>query len=175
MNKTFILSLLFICFSSAAFAQHKFEDIPLVKVSDFEAEVPEDAMMPVYINSRIYYHIDTVIEKRKFYRVGIRTTVEMQKNESFWDHDKVKPRDEARMLEHEQGHLYLAHIAANHIEEDMLKFKFTENWKEEVRAKFHELLQHYYEEYSSYDKETMHSRYIKEQQKWNEWFKWMLK
>lgn len=175
MNKTFILSLLFICFSSVAFAQHKFEDIPLIKISDFEAEVPEDAWMPIYINSRIYYRIDTVIEKRKSYRVGIRTKVEMQKNESYWNRDKVKPEDEARMLNHEQGHIYLAYVFANSIENDMLKFKFTENWVEEVRAKFHELLGQHYDEYLAYDKETRHGNDAEKQEIWNSWFKWKLK
>lgn len=175
MKNKFILSLLFFCISSVASAQHKSEDIPLIEVSDFEAEVPEDARMPIYINSRIYYHIDTVIKKRRFYRVGIRTTVEMQKNESFWDHEKVKPKDEAKMLEHEQGHFYLAHIAANSIEKDMLKYKFTENWKEEVRSKFHELLRKHHNEYLAYERETRHGSDSEQQEIWNSWFKWQLK
>lgn len=56
----------------------------------------------------------------------------------------------------------------------MLKHKFTENWKEEVRSKFHELLERHYNEYLIYDKETRHGNDIKNQKKWNDWFKWML-
>ena len=166
---TFMVILLFM--ENTAFSQHKYSEIPLIQISDFEATPPQDAQMPVYINSRVYYRIDTAIKKGKHYKVEVKTKVDMQKDASFWDESKVRPESQARLLNHEQGHHYIAHIAANRIEEEIAKEKFGENWKEEVRNKFRELNQQYYKEYLKYDEETQHGRDAKAQEKWDKWIK----
>lgn len=131
-----LITLIFVVLilENPVFSQHKLADIPLIKLSDFEASPPEDARMPIYINSRVYYRIDTVIQKDNHYKVEVKTKVDMQKNESFWNKSKVKSESEERLLNHEQGHFYLAHIAANRIETEIAKMKFGEDWREYSRA-----------------------------------------
>lgn len=171
MKHFFTLVLVLLIMENLAFAQHKLAEIPLIQLSDFEAAPPEDAKMPIYINSRVYYRIDTVIQMGKHYKVEVKTKVDMQKNESFWDKSKVKTESEDRLLNHEQGHFYLAHVAANRIETEIAKMKFGEDWKEGVRNRFRELNQQLYKEFLKYDQETQHGRDQKAQEKWDKWIR----
>lgn len=105
------------------------------------------------------------------FNVKIATKVELYGDGSFWDRKKVKKDAVPRLLNHEQGHFYIAHIAANLIEEEILKTVFTQNWQEEVRNKFHELNRKFNQMDVKYDQETMHSRNLKTQEKWDKWIK----
>lgn len=167
-----IYAMLFTFIAPSAFAQHKLADIPLISVGDFQATRTKDSPFPIYINSRVYYRIDTVIQKsaNKF-EVWIKTKVDLYREGSFWDKSAVKEEDVPRLLKHEQGHFYLAHIAANKLEKELPKFTFTENWQEEVRNKFHELNRKFGKMDAEYDQETLHSRNLKAQEKWDKWIR----
>ncbi|TSJ43116.1 DUF922 domain-containing protein [Mucilaginibacter corticis] len=178
---TIILKKLWLCvilltFTVYAHAQHKLDEIPLLKVEDYKGKIPENAPFPIYTNSRVYFRIDTVIQKDPHqFQVGIKTKVEMYQPGSFWNTALVPENTVQRMLKHEQGHVYIAYIAANLIEKEMLTFTFTDNWRTEVGQKFHELTQKYGKMDGDYDNETMHSRDLAEQEKWNKKLVNMLK
>lgn len=157
---------------SFVFAQHKFSDIQLIEVGDFQAKPPENSKFPIYTNSRVYYRIDTVIQNSKNkYEVHVKTKVEMYKEGSFWDSVMVKQDATARMLNHEQGHFYIAHIAANKLEKELSSLTYSENWKEEVNKKFHELNKKFGRMDVDYDEETLHGRDLTAQRKWDKWIR----
>ncbi len=169
INQGKLLAIIILLISiTQAHAQHKLAEIPLLKVEDYKAKVPENAPYPIYTNSRVYFRIDTVIQKAPHqFQVAIKTKVEMYQPNSFWNTAVVRENTVQRMLTHEQGHVYIAYIAANLIEKDMLTFTFTDNWRAEVSKKFQELNQKYGKMDGDYDNETMHSRNLAVQEKWN--------
>lgn len=151
-------------------AQKKLKDVPILTISDFRAPVPRNARFPIYFKYRIYYKIDTVIEKsNNKYQVFVKTKIEPRPEESYWDTERVHMKDVSQMLMHEQGHFYLAYICGSNIEKTMPTFNFTVNWKEEVRKKFFELLSSEDETNIRYDEETAHGLRLKQQTKWNKW------
>lgn len=173
ISKIWFSCLLFLAaFASTCFAQHKFADIPLIKISDFEGQPPSNSKFPIYTNSRVYYRIDTAIQVSEIkYKVIVKTKVELYHEGSFWDQKKVNSDVRERMLNHEQDHFYIAHIAANKLESELSSITYTSDYQEEVRNKFHELNRKLAEIDVKYDKETQHSRNLKAQEKWNIWVK----
>jgi len=169
----FLLSLtICACCATSVCAQFKLAEVPLLTLKDFRAPVPEKAKFPIYFNSRIYYRIDTVIQKKKNrYQVFVRTKIEPRADESYWDTIRIDKKDTTQMLIHEQGHFYLAYICGNNIEKAMPAFNFTANWKEEVKQKFFELLGNGHKTNTKYDEETAHGRNLKQQHKWNKWIR----
>lgn len=158
------------CFNG--FSQHKLREIPMLKIEDFEGLSDANSKFPLYTSSRVYYRIDSVfkISDKKF-KIKIKTKVEMYKPGSFWDKSKVTAEAEPRMLEHEQGHFYIAHIAANRLEKQLAEEVFSENWAVEVRQRFNELNRKFAKMDHEYDDETLHGRNVKKQDKWNQWIK----
>lgn len=165
-------AMLFAMLAVPVFAQHKLAGIPLITVDDFQGRAPKDAPYPIFINSRVYYRVDTVIQKsaNKF-QVFIKTKVDLDREASFWKSTEETTADRERLLKHEQGHFYLAHIAANKLEKALAAVTYTANWKEEIRAKFHELNREYGKMDAKYDQETLHSRDLKAQVKWDKWIR----
>ena len=165
-------ALLFLIFAYPASAQHKLSDISLITIDDFKGVPPKNSTFPIYTNSRVFYRIDTVMQKSEHkFKVRIKTKVEMYHEGSFWNTTLVKMDAVPRMLNHEQGHFYIAHIAANKLEKELPSFTFTENWKEEVNKRFHELNRKFGEMDVKYDKETMHGRNLTAQKKWDTWIR----
>src|SRR5690606_37381514 len=144
------LLLLSVGISLSASAQFKHSDIPLISVNDFQAPVPRKARHWIGIQSQIRYRIDSVIRKGDQFRVVIKTKVEMQRDRSYWNRKKVKPKYEAQLLLHEQGHFYVSHIVANRLEAHIGKLLFSENYSQEVREKFDELHPKLYHQFSNY-------------------------
>jgi len=144
----------------------------MLTMNDFRAPIPENAKFPIYFRSKISYRVDTIIQRSKNrYQVFVKTQIKQKADESSWDSTKVNKDDIQRVLAHEQGHLYLAYICGNNIEKAMPTFNFTSNWKEEVRKKFFELLSKERKRNEKYDEETAHGIDLKNQAKWNKWFK----
>lgn len=135
------IGILVLCLSTwnSVAAQFKLSDIPLISVEDFQAPVPRKARHWIGIQSQIFYRIDSVVREGNQFRVMIRTKVEMRRDRSYWNRKKVKPKYEAQLLLHEQGHFYVSHIVANRLESYIAKLHFSENYEQEVRDKFNEL------------------------------------
>jgi len=90
----------------------------------------------------------------------------MQRDRSYWNRKKVKPKYEAQLLLHEQGHFYVSHIVANRLEAHIGKLLFSENYSQEVREKFDELHPKLYHQFSNYDKDTRHGMDVEKQKEW---------
>src|SRR5690554_7967219 len=99
-------ALFALCFAtwSSASAQFKLSDVPLIRIEDFQAPVPRKAKYGILIQSSVSYEIDSVNREGDRFRVWISTQVEMRRDRSYWNHKKVKPKYEAQLLLHEQGH-----------------------------------------------------------------------
>ena len=95
----FLLSLtICACCATSVCAQFKLAEVPLLTLKDFRAPVPEKAKFPIYFNSRIYYRIDTVIQKKKNrYQVFVRTKIEPRADESYWDTIRIDKKDTTQM------------------------------------------------------------------------------
>lgn len=64
------------CGVSNVTAQHRLIDVPKITLEDFQGQVPENSTFPIYINSRVYYRIDTAISKGvDRFKVGVKTQV----------------------------------------------------------------------------------------------------
>jgi predicted secreted Zn-dependent protease len=156
------------------FSQFRYAEVPIIKIEDYKGN-RGGAKFAAYTTSRVYYRIDTAIKlsDNKF-KVLIRTKVEMNKEASFFDTTRLHKEYIPKLLNHEQGHLYLAYIAANKLEREMAKLKFSSNFVAEVRDKFREFNQIFGQDDLLYDKETNHSGNDKAQKKWDEKFRKLL-
>lgn len=167
----YLLSFFFVLQSPNVSAQFKLSDIPVLGKDDFQAPVPKRSEFWINISSVIYYRIDSVAQEGDQFRVWIKTKVEMQKHLSFWNHKKVKPKYEAQLLLHEQGHFYMSHIVANRLEKLMPGFVFSENYQQEVREKYNELQGKLYHQFSNYEKDTKHGMDVEKQKEWTGWLR----
>ncbi len=153
------------------FAQFKLSDVPLISKEDFQGPVPKKAKYGIMIQSKIFYKFDSVVREGDQIRVRIKTRVEMQRDGSYWNHKKVKPKYDAQLLLHEQGHFYVSHIVANRLEAHIAKLRFSENYMQEVREKFNELQGKLYHQFSNYDKDTKHGMDADKQREWTGWLR----
>lgn len=163
--------LLLLTGSGRAFAQFKLSDVPLISKEDFQGPVPKKAKYGILIKSRIYYKIDSVAREGDRYRVWIKTRVEMQRDQSYWNHKKVKPKYDEQLLLHEQGHFLVSHIVANRLEAHIAKQQFGQNYVQEVRKSFNELHSKLYHQFSNYDKDTRHGMDEIRQREWTAWLR----
>jgi hypothetical protein len=157
--------------SGRAMAQFKLSDVPLIKISDFQGPVPKKAKYGILIKSGISYKIDSVAREGDHYRVWIKTRVEMQRDQSYWNHKKVKPRYHEQLLLHEQGHFLVSHIVANRLEAHIARQLFSQNYEQEVRNSFSELHPKLYHQFSNYDKDTRHGMDEIRQREWAAWLR----
>lgn len=163
--------LLLLAGSNSALAQFKLSDVPLISKEDFQGPVPKKAKYGIEIRSRIYYKIDSVAREGDRYRVRIRTRVEMQRDQSYWNHKKIKPKYDEQLLLHEQGHFMVSHIVANRLEAYIAKELFSKNYVREVRNRFDELHPKLYHQFSNYDKDTRHGMDEIRQREWTAWIR----
>lgn len=165
--------LMVFCFApwNSASAQFKLSDVPLISKEDFQGPVPRKAKYGILIQSGVSYKIDSVAREGDRYWVWVRMKVEMQRNASYWNHKKVKPKYDAQLLLHAQGHIYVSHIVANRLQQLIQTRAFTDNYEREIRDMFAEIHPKLYHQFSNYDKDTRHGMDELKQKEWTYWLR----
>lgn len=156
---------------NSAAAQFKLSDVPLITKEDFQAPVPRKVKYWILIQSAVSYQIDSAAREGDRYRVWVSMKVEMQRDKSYWNHKKVKPKYDAQLLLHEQGHFYVSHIVANRLQQLIQTQLYSENYEQEVRNMFSEIHPKLYHQFSNYDKDTRHGMDENKQKEWTYWLR----
>lgn len=144
------------------------KDIPELKLSDFQAAVPRGASHPVFINVITYYNFDSVVNiGNNRYKLRVRTSVDPDRKNSFFDQSRIRKHEVPHLLNHERGHVIIAFIGANIIAKSLNAKVYTADYTKEIAQEFQRLLTDLNVMQGVYDKATSHSMDYEEQRVWD--------
>lgn len=136
--------------------------------ADFTGPVDESSSFTAYTSYRYKTKYDSITYEGNTAIInGFNVTLEMNTDKTWAIMDKVTNE----LLVHEQGHFNIGIITVREIMKRVSETKFTKSsWQMQMKKIIKDTSQKYNRLTLQYDKETNHSKNVKQQEKWNVFF-----
>lgn len=171
-SKSLIIYLLIATFSLNSWSQtilvHGNESDGKLAWTDFTGPVIENSSFQAYTSYKFRTKYESVQYDGNFAIIdGFEAILELDPEKTWAKMDKVT--DE--LLVHEQGHFNLGILTVQEINKRVSETKFTRaNLNSQLKRIIDETSRKYKQLTLKYDKETDHSKNIKQQERWNQFF-----
>ena len=164
--------ILFLSLGRTASAQVTYRDLP-VSWSDFTQTdvIRVNAHGTAAISVHTEYSWESAIKNNKTAYIDFRSKLTVNKNESYVLRKFMRTADadrKARLLRHEQGHYLISLLKHLSLEQAISEYRFTRNYKEEIRRVCKQVEDRAARMNNDYDRETKHSLIEDKQKEWEQ-------
>jgi len=166
------VAILFLCLGRNAVAQVSYKDLP-ISWSDFTLtdQIRVNAHGTAAISVHTEYSWESSVRNNKVAYIDFKSKLTVNRKESFVLRSFMRTANaerKARLLRHEQGHYLIGLIKHLWLEQAISEYRFTRNYKEEIRKICKQVEDRAAKLNNDYDRETEHSLIEDKQLGWEQ-------